>query len=129
MATSARTPPARQKKTASSAGTSTGGTPKTSTAKGKGGGSAKRPAASGAGSTRARRANPRRPVTKGPLDLASEGIVLAVSVVWMGLSRTVGHLFRRAGSGARNLHPDHRRDGIGMALLAAALIVGAAVWR
>jgi DNA segregation ATPase FtsK/SpoIIIE, S-DNA-T family len=126
MATSARTPPTRQKKTASGTGTSTG---KGSGGKGNGTGNGRRNTSSGAGSTRARRANPKRPVTKGPLDLASEGIVLAVSVVWMGVSRAVGHLFRRAGSGAKNLHPDHRRDGIGMALLAAALVVGAAVWR
>jgi S-DNA-T family DNA segregation ATPase FtsK/SpoIIIE len=130
MATSARTPPARQKKTASGAGTSAA---KGNSGKGNGGkgsgNAARRNASNGAGSTRTRRANPRRPVTRGPVDLASQGIALAVSVLWMGLSRVIGHLFRRAGSGAKNLHPDHRRDGIGLALLAAALVVGAAVWR
>jgi S-DNA-T family DNA segregation ATPase FtsK/SpoIIIE len=121
MATPARTPSTRPKKTASGGGSAARG----------GGNAARRPGSGGAsgGAKRSARANPRRPVTKGPLDLLSSGIVLAVSVVWMGLGRSVGHLFRRAGSGARNLHPDHRRDGMGLALLAAALIVGAAVWR
>ncbi len=146
MATSARTPPPRQKNAASGAPAAKGGGTKSTGTKGstaargnaasgnaarRSGGSSQASAASGrstAAARRARRANPSRPVTKGPLDLVSQGIVLAISLVWMGLARGAGHLFRRAGSGARNLHPDHRRDGIGLALLAAALIVGAAVW-
>jgi DNA segregation ATPase FtsK/SpoIIIE, S-DNA-T family len=32
------------------------------------------------------------------------------------------------GDGPGRLHPDHRRDGIGLVLLAAALVVAAAVW-
>ncbi|HEU5425872.1 MAG TPA: DNA translocase FtsK 4TM domain-containing protein [Actinocrinis sp.] len=155
MATSARTPSTRQKKTGSDTGmsatgdgTGKGGSARNgstkngrtgSGAKGKSGatgktGAARRTAnnAAGtktkAGSTRARRANPSRPVTKGPFELFWQAIAVAISLVWMGVARSAGHLFRRAGSGARNLHPDHRRDGIGLGLLAAALIVGAAVW-
>jgi S-DNA-T family DNA segregation ATPase FtsK/SpoIIIE len=159
MATSARTPSTRQKKTGSDTGMSAtadgagqGGSARgsgakngrtgtgakgTSGAKGKAA-AARRTAnnatgtktrATKAGSTRARRANPSRPVTKGPFELFWQGIAVAISLVWMGVARAAGHLFRRAGSGARNLHPDHRRDGIGLGLLAAALIVGAAVWR
>ncbi|HEV2640400.1 MAG TPA: DNA translocase FtsK [Actinocrinis sp.] len=30
--------------------------------------------------------------------------------------------------GPRHLHPDHRRDGLGLTLIAAALVVAAAVW-
>ncbi|MBS2965431.1 DNA translocase FtsK [Actinocrinis puniceicyclus] len=130
MATSARTPSTRPKKPAGdtgapsaarSSGKSGGATGRTGR-----GGATRRPATSS--SKRARRANPARPVTKGPLDLFAQGIALAISLVWMGVARGAGHLFRRAGSGARNLHPDHRRDGVGLALLAGALIVGAAVW-
>ncbi len=126
MATSARTPSTRQK-TGSGTGTSTG----------RGGGSAANKTAaqrrassakSGGGAKRNRRANPSRPVTKGPIELLAQGVAMAVSLVWMGVARGAGHLFRRAGSGAKNLHPDHRRDGVGLALLAGALIVGAAVW-
>src|SRR5579884_4263107 len=144
MATSARTPSTRQKKTGSDTGMSPSsegaakngagsGAKRKSGASGKGG-TVRRTTSSAAGtrtrggSSRARRANPSRPVTKGPFELFWQGIAVAISLVWMGVARSAGHLFRRAGSGARNLHPDHRRDGIGLGLLAAALIVGAAVW-
>jgi DNA segregation ATPase FtsK/SpoIIIE, S-DNA-T family len=74
------------------------------------------------------RRNPARPVTKGPFNFLIDGFGLAVSVLWLGVGRVLGQLFRRAGSGAKGLHPDHRRDGIGLALFAAALVVGVAVW-
>jgi S-DNA-T family DNA segregation ATPase FtsK/SpoIIIE len=83
---------------------------------------------SGGSGTRTRRQNPSRPVTKGPFELFFNGVFALISLLWMGIGRGVGHLFRRPGSGERVLHPDHRRDGLGLALLAAALIVGAAVW-
>jgi DNA segregation ATPase FtsK/SpoIIIE, S-DNA-T family len=35
---------------------------------------------------------------------------------------------RRVGRGARELHPDHQRDGIGLLYLAAAIITAAAIW-
>ncbi|MGH3415088.1 MAG: DNA translocase FtsK, partial [Actinocrinis sp.] len=125
MATPARTPSARQK-TGSGSGTSSG------RGSGSGKGSAQRRTSgrgSSGGSKRSRRANPSRPVTKGPFELAAQGIAMAVSLVWMGVARGAGHLLRRAGSASRNLHPDHRRDGVGLALLAGALVLGAAVWR
>jgi S-DNA-T family DNA segregation ATPase FtsK/SpoIIIE len=80
------------------------------------------------GSPAYRRRNPARPVTKGPVELLFQGVTGALTIVWMGVGRAVGHLFRRAGAGARNLPSEHRRDGIGLALIAAALVVGAAVW-
>ncbi|HEU5333759.1 MAG TPA: DNA translocase FtsK [Actinocrinis sp.] len=83
---------------------------------------------SGGAGSRNRRQSPSRPVTKGPFELFFNGVFALISLVWMGIGRGVGHLFRRPGSGERVLHPDHRRDGLGLSLLAAALIVGAAVW-
>ena len=139
MATSARTPPPRQKNAAT--GASGAGAKGYSGGKGYGaksnngrGNSGRRNGGGGssgnsAAARRSRRSNPSRPVTKGPIDLLSQGIALVISVLWMGVARGVGHLARRAKSSENPvLHEDHRRDGIGLGLLAAALIVGAAVW-
>jgi DNA segregation ATPase FtsK/SpoIIIE, S-DNA-T family len=122
-----RTPAGATAKKARSGGSAASARPAAKTARTPAGKSAAKPASRRAAAA-ARRRNPARPVTRGPFDVAIEGVGLAVSVLWLGAARTVGHLLRRVGGGAKGLHPDHRRDGVGLALLAAALVVGAAVW-
>ena len=52
----------------------------------------------------------------------------AVRGTWMGVSHLAGGTVRRIGHSARELEPEHRRDGIGFALLAAAVVVAAREW-
>ena len=40
----------------------------------------------------------------------------------------IGTLARGIGRGARDLDPEHRRDGLGLALIAGAVIIAAATW-
>ncbi len=47
---------------------------------------------------------------------------------WLGLAHGVGATARSVGHGARDLDPAHRRDGVGLFLLGAALVVAGAVW-
>src|SRR5215218_708781 len=54
--------------------------------------------------------------------------VRAVRGLWMGAAHLVGGTARRIGSGARDLDPAHRRDGIGLTLLALAVVVAARGW-
>src|SRR4051812_17397343 len=51
--------------------------------------------------------------------------VRAVRGLWMGAAHLAGGTARRIGSGARDLDPAHRRDGIGLTLLALAVVVAA----
>jgi len=46
----------------------------------------------------------------------------------MGTAHLVGGTARRIGHSARDLDPAHRRDGIGLALIAAAVVVAASEW-
>jgi len=48
--------------------------------------------------------------------------------VWGSLALLVGTIARGIGRGAKDLDPAHRRDGLGLALIAAAVIVAAATW-
>jgi S-DNA-T family DNA segregation ATPase FtsK/SpoIIIE len=50
--------------------------------------------------------------------------------IWVGTARALGASARAVGSGARELKldPTQRRDGLGLAVLALALIVAVAVW-
>ncbi|HET7397931.1 MAG TPA: DNA translocase FtsK [Intrasporangium sp.] len=47
---------------------------------------------------------------------------------WMGVSHVAGGAVRRVGHSARELEPEHRRDGLGFALLALAVVVAAREW-
>ena len=51
-----------------------------------------------------------------------------LSAGWMLIAGTVGFAVRRAGRGARDLHPDHQRDGIGLLCLGLAIVFAAGVW-
>jgi S-DNA-T family DNA segregation ATPase FtsK/SpoIIIE len=54
--------------------------------------------------------------------------VTAIGGVWMALAHTVGGTARAFGRSARDLDPVHRRDGLGLLALCAAIATAAAVW-
>ncbi|MDX2761992.1 FtsK/SpoIIIE family DNA translocase [Streptomyces europaeiscabiei] len=51
-----------------------------------------------------------------------------VRAIWLGAAHAVGAVFRGIGQGAKGLDPAHRKDGVGLLLLALALIVAAGTW-
>jgi S-DNA-T family DNA segregation ATPase FtsK/SpoIIIE len=51
-----------------------------------------------------------------------------ISAVWLGVAHAVGAGARGIGRSARDLEPEHRRDGAGLFLFGVAVIVAAAVW-
>src|SRR3954452_24709055 len=54
--------------------------------------------------------------------------VRAIAGVWMGTAHLVGGTARKVGSGARELDPAHRRDGLGLLLIGLAIVVAAREW-
>ncbi|MFD8483965.1 DNA translocase FtsK [Kitasatospora sp. NPDC059673] len=52
----------------------------------------------------------------------------ALRRIWLGLAHAIGAVFRSYGHGARNLHPEHRKDGVALLLLALALVTAAGTW-
>ncbi|HEX5994734.1 MAG TPA: DNA translocase FtsK 4TM domain-containing protein [Jiangellales bacterium] len=55
------------------------------------------------------------------------GIGRLIAAIWMGVAHLLGGIVRRLGT-ARELDSEHRRDGIGLGLLALAVIIAAGVW-
>ncbi len=51
-----------------------------------------------------------------------------VAAVWLAIAHAVGAGARGIGRTARDLEPEHRRDGAGLFLFGLAVVVGAAVW-
>ena len=94
---------------------------------------AKSPAKPPAKKAVAKKAAPARKVAARPAAAASAPaprpiLFRAVRAVWLGLAHSVGALFRGFGDGAKGLHPDHRKDGVGLLLLALALVTAAGTW-
>ncbi|NPC96769.1 DNA translocase FtsK [Nocardioides sp. zg-DK7169] len=48
--------------------------------------------------------------------------------VWLGLAHAIGATARSIGRSARDLEPEHRRDGAGLLLIGLSVVVAAAVW-
>ena len=51
-----------------------------------------------------------------------------LAAIWLGLAHTVGAATRAVGDSARDLDPLHRRDGLGLAALCAAIACAVAIW-
>ena len=71
-----------------------------------------------------RRAPARRTARGGGLPLP----IRALRSTWMGMAHVAGATVRKVGTGARELEPEHRRDGVGFLLLALAVVVAAREW-
>ena len=55
-------------------------------------------------------------------------IVGLFAAAWLGVAHTVGAACRILGRSARELDPLHRRDGVGLAALCAAIVLAVATW-
>ena len=56
------------------------------------------------------------------------GIGAALRATWLGIAHLLGAAARSIGSTARDLAPEHRRDGVGLGFVGLAVVVAAAVW-
>ncbi|MBP6526365.1 MAG: DNA translocase FtsK 4TM domain-containing protein, partial [Dermatophilaceae bacterium] len=95
---------------------------------------ATRTSSSARGRTPASRPATRRPAPrsrKGSGTARSGGLPLplrAVQATWMGLASATGSVARKVGASGRDLEPEHRRDGLGLLLIALAVVVAAREW-
>ncbi len=95
---------------------------------------ATRTSSSSRGRTASTRPANRRPSARsgrGSRTARSRGLPLplrAVQNTWMALAHATGAVARKVGDTGRDLEPEHRRDGIGLLLVALAVVVAAREW-
>ncbi|GAA2756718.1 FtsK/SpoIIIE family DNA translocase [Actinopolymorpha rutila] len=96
------------------------------------GASGKKPPAKKAAAKKSQARRPARGKSSGSvgsvLGQLLTGIVRLVAGIWLGIAHLVGGIVRRIGSSARELDPELRRDGVGLAFVGLAIVVAAAVW-
>ncbi|HSV38191.1 MAG TPA: DNA translocase FtsK 4TM domain-containing protein [Nocardioidaceae bacterium] len=89
----------------------------------------RKPATKKSASTKSKRPAPRAVRSgPGPVFRVFAALARALAAFWVGLAQTLGVAVRRVGHTARELDPEHRRDGVGLAIIALAVVVAAAVW-
>jgi S-DNA-T family DNA segregation ATPase FtsK/SpoIIIE len=81
----------------------------------------------------ARRPSPKRSPRRGRrgrrlLPRLLRALARLVAGIWLLLAAGLGRLVRGVGSGARDLGPSHRRDALGLAVVATAVIVAVGLW-
>ncbi len=64
----------------------------------------------------------------GPVSRTFGALGRGVAAAWLGIAHALGALARSIGRSARDLEPEHRRDGAGLFLIGLAMVVAAAVW-
>src|SRR4051812_15714641 len=82
----------------------------------------------GSVSSRRRRPAARRRRRPGLPIRLGRALVRLVAGLWILLALLAGKAARAIGSGARDIDQTHRRDGAGLAALAAAVVTAAAIW-
>ncbi len=55
-------------------------------------------------------------------------VLRGLTAIWLAAAHAVGAAARGLGRTARDLEPEHRRDGAGLLLFAVAVVVAASVW-
>ncbi len=78
------------------------------------------------GRSRGTAARPQR--TADPILILGGWLVRLVTGMWMAAAHAAGFGARRFGKSARDLDPLHQRDGVGLAFVAAALVIAATTW-
>ncbi|MBD8869846.1 FtsK/SpoIIIE family DNA translocase [Nocardioides donggukensis] len=64
----------------------------------------------------------------GPISRLFSALGSGIATVWLGVAHTVGAAARSVGRTARELEPEHRRDGAGLFLFGLSVVAAAAVW-
>ena len=63
-----------------------------------------------------------------PISQAVLGFFKLLFKLYLLAAVAVGSIFRAYGDGARNLDPEHRRDGLGLALLGSSIVLASVTW-
>ncbi|MCX6397745.1 MAG: DNA translocase FtsK 4TM domain-containing protein [Propionibacteriales bacterium] len=64
----------------------------------------------------------------GPVSRTFSALGRGTGAVWLGVAGGIGSGARTIGQGARDIDPEHRRDGAGLFLMALSVVVAASVW-
>ncbi len=94
----------------------------------------RKPAARRGGGGRGAASRNRRPAPRavrtgrGPIARFFDTVFRAVAAIWLAVAHGIGAVARGIGHGARELEPEHRRDGVGLFIFALSVISAAAVW-
>ena len=70
----------------------------------------------------------RPPPPANPIVILISWLGKVIAAAWMAVAHAAGYATRAFGRSARDLDPAHRRDGLGLAVLGAAIISAAAAW-
>src|SRR3954468_23972869 len=129
MATRTSSPPASRTKGTSKPAAKAGAKASAATTGSSGSRSRRKPAAKGRSTKKSSRPAPRA-VRNGTGPIATLGLALGrgLVAVWLGVAHVLGATVRKIGHTARDLDPEHRRDGAGLFLIGLAVVVAAAVW-
>ncbi|MEV4006002.1 DNA translocase FtsK [Actinomadura sp. NPDC049753] len=86
----------------------------------------KRPSGNSKGGRGSGRGRP--PQKPDPIPQAVLGFFKLLFKLYLLAAVAVGSVFRAYGNGARGLDPEHRRDGLGLALLGSSIVLASVTW-